>query len=109
MTPKEFKITNPEYKDLQGDALWDKMEDVLLESNNTLTADPNREIHYHDAISVPTAQLDGTVKEMSIQVEDDTKTVWLNSAGEKVKIKEIKSIGKATESYRMAIWDASKK
>ena len=31
MTTKEFKELFPEYKDLEGDELWNAMEDYLIE------------------------------------------------------------------------------
>jgi hypothetical protein len=101
MTPKEFKIKYPQYSNLEGDILWDVMIEMLLCSDNVLTADPNREIIYHEPTLLPCGS--------SISVEDNSTTRWLNSKGEEVKLKpEPKFVGSATESYRMIILDLSK-
>ena len=119
MTTEEFKIKYPHYAHLEGDELWDKITLVLLESDNVLHADPNREIIYHDPV---------TINGMEWLVENDSKTRWLNNKGEEVKLKEcnrngIKRDGESctlnnnctypkclapTESYRMEIIDFSK-
>lgn len=39
MTPKEFKQKYPEFYHLEGKELWNKMEDMLLEQENSWTAD----------------------------------------------------------------------
>ena len=97
MTTEEFKIEYPQYSHLENDALWDKMTEVLLQSDNVLIADPNREIIYHDPI---------VINGMSYSVEDDSTTVWLNNKGEKVKLKEPEYFkGSPTESYKCEIID----
>ena len=97
MTTEEFKIEYPQYSHLENDALWDKMTEVLLQSDNVLTADPNREIIYHEPI---------VINGMSYSVEDEYATVWLNNKGEKVKLKEPEYFkGNPTESYRCEIID----
>lgn len=100
MTTEEFKIRYPEYSSLEGDSLWDKMAEVLLKLDNVLIADPNREIICHDPI---------IINGISYQVEDDLATVWLNSKGEKVKLKEPEYFkGNPIESYKCEIIDFSK-
>lgn len=103
MTPNEFKEKYPQYKHLQGDVLWDVMTKMVpkLENWKTLTADPNRKIEY-----LPPVEL---ANGMSVSIEDDSKTVWLDEEGNKVKFEEIKPKHyKDNTSYKMVIWDASK-
>lgn len=54
------------------------MIEVLLELDNILIVDFNREIIYYEFIII-----DG----VKWSVEDDSKIIWLNSKGEKVKLK----------------------
>lgn len=100
MTTEEFKIKYPNYAHLEGDELWDKMTLVLLESDNVLHADPNREIIYHDPV---------TINGIKLSVEDDSTTRWLNNKGEEVKLKEVDYFkGNPTESYKVEIINFSK-
>jgi len=100
MTTEEFKIEYPQYSHLENNALWDKMTEVLLQSDNVLIADPNREIIYHEPVSFFGGQ---------IFMEDSSTTVWLNNKGEKVKLKEPEYFkGSPTESYRCEIIDFRK-
>ena len=110
MTPEEFKIEYPQYSHLERNALWDMMEDVFLKDSDLFIADPDREIIYHEAFTMSVLQDNGTHADFTCEVENDAETVWINSLGEKVKIKEkVKSpTGPATESYRMEILDLSK-
>lgn len=101
MTTIEFKQKFPQYKDLEGNELWDKMTEVFLNTNEVLTADPNREIIYHEPITL----LNGVI----VSVEDSSKTRWLNSKGEEVFLKEDAPMEKPTESYRMNIIDFGEK
>ena len=99
MTPKEFKIKYPQYSHLEGNELWDKMTTVLLESSNTLTADPNRKITY------VTYEING----MEISIEDDNKTIWLTNEGHQCMIIPEKiNLESVTESCRFEILDLSK-
>lgn len=103
MTPNEFKEKYPQYRHLQGDGLWDTMTKMVpkLENWKTLTADPNRKIEY-----LPSVEL---VNGMSVFIEDDSKTVWLDKEGNKFKFKETEPKHyKGNTSYKMVIWDASK-
>jgi hypothetical protein len=101
MTPNEFKIKYPQYSDLEGDALWDKMTFTMMSQGQVLSADPNRKIVYCE----PVKHISGAV----IMVEDDSTTRWLNSEGEEVKVEqERKFSGKSTTSYRIEIIDFSK-
>lgn len=100
MTPNEFKEKYPQYKHLQGDELWDVMTVMIpkLEDWRTLTAEPNREIQY-----LPSVEL---VNGGTVQIEDDSKTVWLDEKGDKVKLKETTPEDyKGSTSYEMVIWD----
>ena len=111
MTPKEFKEKYPQYKDLEGDALWDKMEDVLLGLGNVLTADPNREVVYHEPFNINVLQDNGEYATFAVYEEDSFKTVWLDKDGNKVNyVMGCDPYDKEhpTESYRMVIWDANK-
>ena len=100
MTTEEFKIEYPQYSHLENDALWDKMTEVLLQSDSVLTADPNREIIYHEPV---------VINGITWSVEDSSTTVWLNNKGEKVKLIESEYFkGSPTESYRCEIIDFSK-
>lgn len=100
MTAIKFKEKYPQCSHLEGDALWDCMTEMALQGPNALTADPNREIHFHEPVELVNGDL--------VYIEDDSKTVWLNNKGEKIKyIAGIDSYDKnnATESYSFAIWD----
>lgn len=96
MTTTEFKEKYPQYKNLEGDDLWNIMEDTLLKSSNVLIADPQREIIYHDPLEI---------KGVKWFVEDDNKTRWLNSKGEEIFIKNEKTLKEPTESYKLEIVD----
>lgn len=101
MAPNEFKIKYPQYSHLEGDKLWDKMTLVLLQnSDNVLTADPNREIIYKKY----------NINGFEINMEDESKTIWLTKEGYKcMQVPEIKKpFEPATESYRFDIIDLSK-
>ena len=79
MTPNEFKKRFPEYKHLEGNELWNKMEDIMSLCENILHADPFQQ------------------KE------------WLDKKGNLVRIgePELKTKGNPTTSFRFIIWDAS--
>lgn len=103
MTTKEFKIEYPQYSHLENDALWDKMTEVLLQSDNVLIADPNQVKTYNTHV-LDILQDDGTYKKSTFQIEFGTR--WLNNKGEKVKLKEPEYFkGHPTESYRCEIID----
>jgi hypothetical protein len=108
MTPQEFKIKYPQYSDLEGDALWDMMTEMLLQSDTVLHADPNQEKVYHEPFKMNILQDDGVYREMTFQVEDDSTTRWLNNKGEEVKVKQDIIPDKQTTSYKMEIIDFSK-
>lgn len=36
MTPNEFKLKFPQYSHLEGDDLWDKMTDVVLQQDKSI-------------------------------------------------------------------------
>lgn len=91
---------NTEENKLEGDALWDKITLDLLDSPNSLTADPNREISYYKPINV---------NGVSILVEDSSKTVWLNKNGEEVSLsKNDNRFTTESETYRIEIIDFNK-
>lgn len=101
MTTTEFKKKYPQHSHLEGDALWDEMTLSLLNNDNVLTADPNREIIYHEPITLPNG--------ISVSIEDSSTTRWLNSKGEEVKVKpEKRVVDNVAESYRMEIVDFGK-
>ena len=111
MNVYEFKDKYPQYANLEGEDLWNKMEDTLLSSDNALYADPNQEKIWLDPIEIPILQEDGTYKNIKVVEEDSSKTRWLNKDGNLVRVGEgavNKQKGKPIESYRMIIWDASK-
>lgn len=99
MTPQEFKIKYPKYSDLEGDALWDMMTEMALQSNNVLHTDPNQEKIYHEPINI---------NGIMWSIEDSSTTRWLNNKGEEVKLKEDVISDKQTTSYKMEIIDFSK-
>lgn len=110
MTPKDFKIKYPQYSHLEGDELWNKMEDTLLQSKNVLYADPNQEKVWLNPVKVNILQDSGEYKEFNVVLEDESQTRWLNSEGELVKIGDnfpSSSNGSPTESYSFAIIDFS--
>lgn len=100
MTAVEFKEKYPQYSHLEGDELWDKMTDCFMEKGEVYVADPDREIFYLE----PTTLNNGT----EVFIEDETKTVWINSKGEKGLLKPKFPSGSGSESYKMVIWDTSK-
>jgi|SRR6187402_3622926 len=108
MTPQQFKVKYPQYSDLEGDALWDRMTEMLLQSDNVLTADPNQEKVYHEPFKMNILQDDGVYREMTFQVEDSSTTRWLNNKGEEVKLKGDVISAKQVTSYKMEIVDFSK-
>ena len=110
MTSTEFKIEYPQYSHLEGDALWDKMTLTLLESDNTLYADPNQIKTYNKSVTLDLPQNDGTYAISHISLEDESTTRWLNSKGELVRVGEpLKPTHNfTTESYRCEIIDFSK-
>lgn len=65
MTPEEFKQKYPEYADLEGYELWNKMEDVLVKIGNSWTAD------YSDGYDVI---------ELREDVEFHQNKYWINDA-----------------------------
>ena len=40
MTTEEFKLEYPQHSHLEGDDLWDKMTELILQQDNVLYADP---------------------------------------------------------------------
>ena len=101
MTVKEFKIKFPQYSHLEGDDLWNKMEEVLLDDNNVLYADPNQEKVYLAPIETPYGK---------VTIEDSSTTRWLDKKGNLVRVGEFDypQVEKPTESYRLDIIDFSK-
>jgi hypothetical protein len=108
MKTTEFKQKYPQYKDLEGDELWDKMTETLLRTEGVLHADPNQEKVFHEPFKMNILQDDGFYREMSFKVEDSSTTRWLNSKGEEVKLTEDKLNHQQTESYKLEIIDFSK-
>lgn len=100
MTTTEFKQKYPQYKKLEGDELWDKMTESLLETEDVLYADPNQIKVFHKPIETEYGK---------ISIEDSSTTRWLNSKGELVRIGEpyYPKVGTPTESYRGVIIDFS--
>lgn len=109
MTTTEFKRKYPQYKDLEGDELWDKMEYTLFETGEVLYADPNQIKVFHKPYKMDILQDDGVYREMTFIVEDSSTTRWLNKNGELVRVGEpIRPITtKPTESYSLQIIDFS--
>ncbi len=95
MTVEQFKIKYPQYAHLEGDELWDMMTESLLQSDNILTADPNRTITYHEPVTLN----DG----YKVFIEDNSTTIWLNSKGEQVILEQKPTPKNPTTSYRMEI------
>ena len=109
MTTTEFKLKYPQYKDLEGDELWNKMEDTLFEIGEVLYADPNQVKTFHKPYKMDILQYDGVYREMTFTIEDSSTTRWLNKDGELVRIGEPlrpKPIH-PTESYSFQIIDFS--
>jgi len=102
MILQEFKTEYPQYAHLEGDDLWDMMTNVAFSKGKVFTADPDREIIYHEPVTV--ILIDGSP--MPVYMEDETKTVWINERGEKGLLIE-KPLKKNTTSYRMDIIDFS--
>jgi len=100
MNTKEFKKNYPQYSHLTGDNLWDKMTELFCQDNETYTADPDRDIIYHKPVILNNG--------ITVKLEDSSKTVWINSKGQKGYLKEKPKKGYPTESYRMTILDLSK-
>ena len=110
----EFKIKYPQYSHLEGDALWDKMTLTLLESNNTLYADPNQVKTYNKSVTLDLPQDNGTYAISHISLEDESTTRWLNSKGELVRVGNNPILDAPTSvieptTYSFVIWDANKK
>lgn len=103
MTTTEFKQKYPQYSHLEGDELWNKMEEYVWENGEQYITDPGRKIFYHEPI---------IINGIPIEIEDESKTVWINSKGEKVLLKpeELKiSAERSYEPYSMVIWDTTDK
>lgn len=109
MTTIEFKQKYPQYKDLEGDELWNKMEDTLFEMGEVLYTDPNQVKTFHEPYKMDILQDDGVYREMTFTIEDSTTTRWLNSKGELVRIGEPERPRPIypTESYSFQIIDFS--
>lgn len=78
MTPKEFKEKYPEYAHLEGNELWDMMQNVLLKSGTILVADPNRIPVFHPPVEIPNIGI--------VYIEDETKTEWIDKNNNKVRL-----------------------
>lgn len=102
MTTEEFKIKYANYAHLEGDELWDKMTEVLLESDNLLHADPNQ-VKTFKTMVLDLPQNDGSYQKSTIHMEVNTR--WLNNKGEEVQVKEIEQIKNPVESYKCEIID----
>lgn len=92
MNQTEFKLKYPQYSHLEGDALWDIMEDTLLQCDDCLYADPNQIKTYHKPITLNIFQNDGTYAKSTFTIEDDSTTRWLNKNGELVRTGEVKNM-----------------
>lgn len=112
MTSNEFKIKYPQYAHLEGEDLWNKMEDTLLEFGNVLYADPKQDKVFHPPMKVTSLPDEyGNRHTYEVQIEDDSKTRWLDGDGNLVRVGSMfepyKDIPKGTlTSYSMIIWDA---
>ena len=102
MIPQEFKTEYPQYAHLEGDALWDMMTNVAFSKGKVFTADPDREIIFHEPVTVYLD--DGSP--MPVYMENSSKTVWINERGEKGLLIDPPPT-KGTESYSMEIIDFS--
>jgi hypothetical protein len=98
MTVKEFKVAYPQYSNLEGDDLWDKMTEVFLECGEVLYADPNQVKVFHEPIQTEYGK---------ITIEDSSTTRWLNSKGELVRVGEPDEpvCEKPVENYKFEIID----
>ena len=107
MTPNEFKLKYPQYSHLEGDELWDKMTEVVLQQDNVLYADPTQAKQWLKPITLNLLQDDGTYAKSSVTIEDSSTTRWLNKDGELVRIgeSEIPVSTTPTESYSFVIMD----
>lgn len=107
MTPQEFKIKHPQYSHLEGDNLWDKMAEVLLQQGNVLYADPNQVKQYLKPITLNIPQDDGSCAKSHITLEDSSTTRWLDKDGNLVRIGEpiLPTVENPTTSYSMVIID----
>lgn len=110
MNEIEFKIKYPQYSHLEGDDLWDKMTEEVLQCGNVLYADPNQVKQWLKPITLDILQEDGTYAKSNITIEDSSTTRWLNKDGELVRVGEPKSPKptQPTESYSFEIIDFSK-
>ena len=111
MTTTEFKQKYPQYSHLEGDELWNKMEDTLFEMGEVLYADPNQVKTFHEPYKMDILQDDGVYREMTFTVEDSSTTRWLNKDVELVRIGEPERPKPThpTESYSFQILDFGKK
>jgi hypothetical protein len=102
MTILEFKTQYPQYSHLEGNDLWDKMTEALLQFGEVLYADPNQEKVFHHPMDIGNGII--------VTMEDSSTTRWLNSKGELVRIGEPEEpkIEIPLESYKMEIIDFSK-
>jgi hypothetical protein len=108
MTTTEFKQKYPQYKDLEGDELWDMMTDCLCKTGNKLYPDPTQERVFHKPIKIDVLQKDGCYAKQTIVVEDGSKTRWLDEEGNLVRVGEIPMVlTKQMVSYSMVIWDTA--
>ena len=89
MNEIEFKLKYPQHSHLEGNDLWNMMEDTLLQSDNCLYADPNQVKIYSNPITLSILQNDGTYAKSQITMEDTSTTRWLNKDGELVREGEI--------------------
>lgn len=107
MTPNEFKLKYPQHSHLEGDDLWDKMTEVVLQQDNVLYADPTQAKQWLEPITLNLLQDDGTYAKSSVTIEDSSTTRWLNKDGELVRIgeSEIPVSTTPTESYSFVIMD----
>jgi len=109
MTATEFKQKYPQYSHLEGDELWNKMEDSLFEMGEVLYADPNQVKTFHKPCKMDILQDDGVYREMTFTIEDSSTTKWLNKKGELVRVgdPERPKPTQPTESYSFQIIDFS--
>ena len=110
MTTTEFKQKYPQYKDLEDDALWDKMTEIFLQSDNVLYADPNQEKVYSNPVIIDVALDNGNYSKSTFTVENSSTTRWLNKEGKLVRIWEIKKepremLTKSNTTYSGFIWN----
>lgn len=110
MNQTEFKLKYPQYSHLGEDALWNMMEDTLLQSGNCLYADPEQIKTFCKQISSDILQNDGTYVKSYLTIEDSSTTRWLNSKGELVRVAEIErpTYKHSLTTYSLEIIDFSK-